>query len=271
MRNQMITISDCYNGHVDELFNPEFQAKIIMLSGEFETSRQKLLADRALRQAKFDLGEVPTFEVNHPAKTTAWKVAPIPKDLLDRRVEITGPISNSKMVINMLSENQDGEIASTAMLDFEDSMAPTWQNVVSGYKNIISVAAKNLTFIQNELDGSEKVYQLNPKKMALPMVRVRGLHMNEKNFCINGTAVSAGLLDLFTTAFHTAKTFIKDNKTPKFYVPKCEHYLEARWWNEVFTQIEHLLDLPVGTLKVTFLIETLPAAFLIEEIIYENK
>jgi len=271
MRNKLISISDCYNGNIAELFTLDFQAKISLLHAEFDVSRRELLKARDKRQERFDAGEVPTFESNHPAKNTDWRVATIPADLLDRRVEITGPINNPKMVINMLSENQNGDIACTAMLDFEDSMAPTWQNVVSGYKNIISVAAKNLTYAQTDENGKQKFYQLNSKKMAHPMVRVRGLHMDEKNFCVGGEAVSAGLLDLFTTAYHTSKLFLQNKMTPKFYVPKCEHYLEARWWNEVFSHIEQILEFPIGTLKVTFLIETLPAAFQMEEILYEIR
>lgn len=255
-----------------ELFPVELQKMIIEMHQQFEADRQELLLDRKAHQARYDKGEVPMFlkqmapHAHNPAHGD-WKVRPIPADLLDRRVEITGPISSTKMVIQMLSPNQDGEVANTAMLDFEDSMKPSWSNVKSGFKNIIGVANGNLSFTQD--DG--KSYQLNPNKMAHPMVRVRGLHLIEKNVLVNNQPVAGGFLDLLVTAFHTAKIFISNKKTPKFYVPKCEHYLEARLWNSVFGFIENKLNLPLGTLRATFLIETLPAAFQMEEILFEIK
>lgn len=252
------------------LFPEELKDLIIDLHFQFEVERQSLLAARSYRQSLYDLGEVPRFEAGHPAKTTNWGVAPIPPDLLDRRVEITGPISNTKMVINMLSANQDGETACTAMLDFEDSMAPTWPNVVMGLYNIIGVARENLEY-QQVTDTEIKTYRLNPAKMAHPMVRVRGLHMNERNILVNDVPVAAGFADLAATAFHTVNLFLGTHKTPKFYIPKCEHYLEARLWNNVLRMIEEKLAIARGTLKVTFLIETLPAAFQMEEILFEIR
>lgn len=248
------------------LFPQALQLLLSQLHEEFEVERQSLLAARRDRQTRFNRGEVPHFLTEGPAKSEPWMVAAIPEDLQDRRVEITGPISNPKMVINMLSENQDGEIANTAMLDFEDSMAPTWENVLQGLKNVVGVARKDLTVVT---DG--KTYKLNPAKMAHPMVRVRGLHMNEVHYTVGHQEISASLFDLAATAFHTARVFLADGKTPKFYVPKCEHYLEARWWNKVFQRIEKSLELPLGTLRVTFLIETLPAAFQMEEILFEIR
>lgn len=253
-----------------DLFPEELKNLIIDLHESFEVGRQALLKNRSYRQSLYDQGRVPRFENDHIAKTSEWKVAPIPADLLDRRVEITGPISNTKMVINMLSANQDNEMACTAMLDFEDSMAPTWQNVVSGIYNIIGVANQNLSFTQTTAAGT-KTYQLDPAQMAHPMVRVRGMHMVEKNILVNDVPVAAGIVDLAATAYHTARLFLNSKKTPKFYVPKCEHYLEARWWNSIFAHIEESIQLERGTLKVTFLIETLPAAFQMEEILFEIR
>lgn len=253
-----------------DLFPDGLKQLIIDLHRSFEIGRQSLLKTRTYNQSLYDQGRVPRFSSEHVAKTTDWKVAPIPQDLLDRRVEITGPISNPKMVINMLSANQDNEIACTAMLDFEDSMAPTWENVIWGIHNIIGVANQNLTFTQETKEGT-KTYKLNPARMAHPMVRVRGLHMSEQNITVDNVPVAAGLVDLATTAYHTAHTFLKSNKTPKFYVPKCEHFLEARWWNSILAHIEESLGLTRGTLKVTFLIETLPAAFQMEEILFEIR
>jgi malate synthase len=173
------------------------------------------------------------------------------------------------MVINMLSRNTEGFRADTAMLDFEDSMMPSWQNVLSGYQNIIEAVDGTLEFVKT--GEQNKVYRLNPKDMPVVMVRVRGLHMVEPNILANGMPIPAGLLDLVTCAFHTARKLIGQRKTPKFYVPKCEHYLEARWWNDVFVAIEENLGLSTGTIKATFLIETLPAAFQMEEILFELK
>lgn len=253
-----------------DLFPQALRNLIIDLHLAFEVDRQALLAARTYRQSLYDLGESPHFEKGHPAKTTDWNVAPIPHDLLDRRVEITGPISSAKMVINMLNPNQDGETACTAMLDFEDSMAPTWANVISGIYNIIGVAKKNLSFEQ-VTDAGVKTYKLNSEKTALPMVRVRGLHLSEKHILVNEVPVAAGFVDLAATAFHTAQIFLDSGITPKFYIPKCEHYLEARLWNTAMNMIEEKLSLPQGTLRVTFLIETLPAAFQMEEILYEIR
>ena len=256
-----------------ELFPQELQTLLNELHRDLDGERQQLLSARDVRQLRFNRGEVPQFLSEGPAKTEPWMVAPIPLDLLDRRVEITGPISSAKMVINMLNENSGGEVANTAMLDFEDSMAPTWENVTQGLRNIIGVARKNLIYVQSAADHDypEKVYRLNVEKMAHPMVRVRGLHMPEVNYRVDGQMISASIFDLACTAFHTAKVFLRDGKTPKFYVPKCEHYLEARWWNKLFQKIENSLQLPIGTLRVTFLIETLPAAFQMEEILYEIR
>ena len=268
----MVSDFESSNFTYSELFPPQLESLLTELHDLFEDERRVLLTARLEKQAQYDAGEVPRFIKDHPARKTGWKVATIPADLLDRRVEITGPISNTKMVINMLNPNQDGERACTAMLDFEDSMAPTWKNVISGIENVIGVANGNLSFTQPAAaDSAAKVYKLNKSNMAHPMVRVRGLHLNEESVLINGAPISAGLFDLAMTAFHTAKNFLESGKTPKFYVPKCEHYLEARWWNQIFRTIEDSLQLAHGTLKVTFLIETLPAAFQMEEILFEIK
>lgn len=212
-----------------DLFSTDFETLLAELHTALESERQTLLAARIEKQNRYDAGEVPQFKKDHPSRKTGWKVAPIPADLQDRRVEITGPVSNTKMVINMLSPNQDGERACTAMLDFEDSMGPSWKNVICGIENVIGVSKMDLVFEQPS-DGTSaaKIYKLDPTNMAHPMVRVRGLHLNEKNVLVNGAQVSAGLFDLAATAFHTAKNFLNSGKTPKFYVPKCEHYLEAR-------------------------------------------
>lgn len=258
---------------IENLFPPDLAQLIAKLHVEYQKERVRLLAQRKIRQDKFDSGDLPQFaNKSSQAVSEKWMVAPIPKDLQTRRVEITGPVNDAKMAINMLNRNSEGHRADTAMLDFEDSMRPTWGNVLSGYQNIRAICAGDLTFIKvKDADSPEKIYQLNSEDMAHPMIRVRGLHLLESNFLVDGEAVSAGLLDLVTCAYFTAKDFIKQGKTAKYYVPKCEHFEEARWWHDLFSSIEKELYLPHASLRVTFLIETLPAAYLMEEILYEIK
>lgn len=267
--NQIKVIHE--NNFSKEILTNELREILFKLHSEFEPKRKKLLKSREEQQRKFDSGEVPKFSPDHEAKKTNWKVASIPEDFLDRRVEITGPISSTKMVIQMLSENAEGEIACTAMLDFEDSMKPSWENVESGIKNIIGVSLGSLSYSQKSVDGKEKIYRLNTDKMARPMVRVRGLHLNESNVLIGREPIAAGLFDLTVTAFHTAQKFLKNGITPHFYIPKTEHYLESRWWNELLGAIESNFGLSKGTLRTTLLIETLPAAFQMEEILFEQR
>lgn len=252
------------------LFPEEFQGCLVRLHRHFQGWRDELLVARAIQQAKFDAGSVPRFTPEHPCHGFQWNVASIPADLQDRRVEITGPIHNTKMVINMLNPRGDGVVANTAMLDFEDSMAPTWSNVLDGIHNLIGVANRNLSCEVFE-KGMLKHYKLKEVGIAHPMVRVRGLHMDEEHVTVDGQAVSAGLFDLAASAWWTARTFVEQGRTPKFYVPKTQSSLEARWWNEVFAKVEQEVGLPRGTLRVTFLIETLPAAFQMEEILWEIR
>ncbi len=254
------------------LINDEVKEILMICHRELNGQRLNLLAERKNRQKKYDAGRLPTFEEYHPASEQVWKVAPIPEDLLERRVEITGPINNTKMVINMLSRTADGARADMAMLDFEDSMKPNWNNVIDGVLNIIGVAQGDLKFVQPGNEGKpEKIYQINPQDMAHPMVRIRGLHLEEANLACNGENLSAGMVDLVLTAYHTAKTFINNGMTPKFYVPKVEHYLEARWWHTLFSLVEARLGIENGTLRTTLLIETLPATYQMEEILYEIR
>ena len=247
---------------------------IASLHRDLQPAREELLAARDERQAAFDAGDVPSYlpEEEHPDAHGDWSVAPLPDDVLQRRVEITGPVNNAKMVINMLSRNDQGDRADAAMLDFEDSMKPTWPNVMQGVENVKDAAAGTLTFTKPGRDGEpDKEYALDPDDMPLLMVRIRGLHLDESNLRVDDTPVSGALLDLAMVAYHSARTLMEQDKTPKYYVPKVEHYLEARWFNRLFEGIQEALDIPVGTFKATFLIETLPAAFQMEEILYEFR
>ncbi|MEO1477082.1 MAG: malate synthase A [Bacteroidota bacterium] len=256
------------------LLTPDALALLARLHRALEPERQSLLMARKARQESFDNGARPDFlePTEHPDARGDWQVAPLPEDLQMRRVEITGPVSDAKMVINMLSRTADGQRADCAMVDFEDSMKPSWNNVMQGVENVIGIAEGTLSAEKTDAMGVVvKRYQLDPADMALPMVRVRGLHLDESNLRIDGAPISGGLLDFALVAYHTAKTFMAKGTTPKFYVPKVEHYLEARWWNTLMDGIEDALGLERSTVRATFLIETLPAAYQMEEILYEIR
>ncbi len=258
----------------ERVLTPGAVSLIAGLHGALQEERQELLRVRAERQRSFDEGAVPEYVEGDAAVRARgdWTVAPLPDDLLVRRVEITGPISDAKMVINMLSRTAAGLRADAAMLDFEDSMKPSWPNVMQGVENLIGAAGGTLTFVKPAAgDQPEKLYALDPEDMPILMVRCRGLHLDEANLQVDGEPVSGGLMDLALSTFHTARKLLAQGKTPKYYVPKVEHYLEARWWNRLLTLLEKELGLPIGTLRATFLIETLPAAFQMEEILYELR
>lgn len=258
----------------ERVLTPGAISLIAGLHSALQERRRELLGARAERQRRFDEGAVPKYLEDDVAERarTDWRVARLPEDLLVRRVEITGPISDTKMVINMLSRTAAGTRADAAMLDFEDSMKPSWANVMQGVENLIGAADGTLTFVKPAAGNEpEKLYALDPADMPLLMVRCRGLHLDEANLRVDGEAVSGGLMDLALSTFHTARQLLNQGKTPKYYVPKVEHYLEARWWNLLFTLLETELGFPTGTLRATFLIETLPAAFQMEEILYELR
>lgn len=261
-----LTESSTPSSQNHELFPEKLLSLVRELHHEFNSERLELLKARKRRQKHYDDGELPSYLGESEATTSPWKIARIPEELLCRRVEITGPVNSTKMVINMLSRNEFGERADMAMLDFEDSMKPSWINVLDGYRNVMGAVSGDLSF-----EGNGKVYRLNPSDMAYVMVRVRGLHLDEPHFMIDKEPVAAGLLDLVVCYYHTAHQYLAQGKTPKYYIPKCEHYLEARWWNRLFTRLETAMGHPVGTLRATFLIETLPATFQVEEILFELR
>ena len=260
--------------HARRVLPSDALALVARLHRELDGERRHLLELRRIRQAEWDAGAVPSY-LDGPETAEArgdWRVAELPPHLLRRRVEITGPISDPKMVINMLSRTEDGHRADAAMLDFEDAMKPSWTNVVQGIENLIGAVDGTLTFVKPAQGGQPaKVYRIDPTDMPILMVRVRGLHLQENNVRVDGVPVSAGLFDFALSAWHTARKLVEQGKTPKYYVPKCESYLEARWWNRLFLLVQEALGLPRGTIKVTFLIETLPAAFECEEILYEIR
>ncbi|MEM9593589.1 MAG: malate synthase A [Acidobacteriota bacterium] len=251
---------------------PGAVALLARLHRELAAERAQLLEAREARQAAFDAGAVPEYlDAESEAVRGDWRVAPVPQDLSRRRVEITGPVNDTKMVINMLSRNPEGDRADAAMVDFEDSMKPSWKNVLDGVVNVAGAARRDLTFVKSAAGRPDKVYALDPEDMAKLMVRVRGLHLAETNVTIDGEPVAAGLFDFALCLFHAARPQVERGETPAFYVPKCEHHLEARWWNRLFTLAQEAVGLTAGTLRATFLIETLPAAFQMEEILHEIR
>jgi len=232
------------------------------LAHRFGGRVEELLARRRERQARFDAGERPRFLPETAAvRESAWTVAPLPADLLDRRVEITGPVDR-KMIINALNSG-----ANVFMADFEDSNAPTWENVVEGQRNLIDAVDGSIRYVQ---PGADKVYALGPKVATL-MVRPRGWHLPEKHVRTGGRPVPASLFDFGLYFFHNARKLLERGTGPYFYVPKMQSHLEARLWNDVFLRAQEALGIARGTIKATVLIETLPAAFEMDEILHELR
>jgi malate synthase len=240
---------------------PEPLAFLRRLAGEFEPVRRRLLARRAERQARFDVGEDPGFLAETEAvRRGTWSVAAAPADLTKRWVEITGPVER-KMMINALNSG-----ASVFMADFEDSLSPTWPNVVHGQTNLVDAVRRRIAF-----DSPEgKTYRLNAE-IATLLVRPRGWHLSEKHVFVGGEPVSASLFDFGLYFFHNARERLDRGTGPYFYLPKMESHLEARLWNDVFELAQDELGIPRGTVRATVLIETLPAAFEMEEILYELR
>jgi malate synthase len=222
-----------------------------------------LLEARRARKARWDAGAPLSFltETKAIRDDATWRVAAVPEDLLDRRVEITGPVDR-KMIINALSSG-----ASCYMADFEDSTSPTWENVVRGQANLIDAVRRTITF---DDPATGKHYAL-ADRLATLLVRPRGLHLVERHALLGGKPVPASVFDLGLYLFHNARELLARGTGPYFYFPKLEHHLEARLVNDVFNEAERLLGIPRGTCKVTVLIETLPAAFQMEEILYELR
>ncbi len=245
-----------------EIVTPEALAFLAGLHRKFNGTRRHLLVRREERQARFDAGELPDFLPETASiRSGDWSVAPIPADLLDRRVEITGP-TDRKMVINALNSG-----ARVFMADFEDATAPTWDNLIEGQINLADRWRGKLAFTD---PASGKDYKLSDKPAVL-LVRPRGWHLPEDHLHIDNEPMSGSLFDFGLYVFHNAQAIREQGSGPYFYLPKLESHLEARLWNEVFLHAEEALDLPVGTIKATVLIETLPAAFEMDEIIYELR
>jgi len=257
-----VRINGPVEGRAHEILTPEAIAFVAALHRRFDGRRRELLAARAARQARFDAGELPDF-LPETAEVRAgdWRVGPIPADLQDRRVEITGPVDR-KMIINALNSG-----AKVFMADFEDATSPTWANLIEGQVNLKDRWAGALSHVD---PNSGKSYRLGDTPAVL-LVRPRGWHLPERHLEVDCQAVAGGLFDFGLYVFHNAEAARAQGSGAYFYLPKLESHLEARLWNDVFVAAQDALGLPVGTFKATVLIETIPAAFEMDEILYELR
>ncbi len=244
----------------DTVLTGEALALVATLHRQFEPRRKELLARRVERTKRLDAGERPDFLAEtRNVRDGDWKVAPVPADLQCRRVEITGPVER-KMIINALNSGADAY-----MTDFEDSNTPNWTNQIQGQINVRDAIRRTIT-----LQQGEKTYKLNDKVATL-VVRPRGWHLDEKHVTVDGQRVSGGIFDFALFMVHNAKELLARGSGPYFYLPKMESHLEARLWNDIFVATQKALDIPQGTIKATVLIETILAAFEMEEILYELR
>lgn len=254
-------LGDVPDGYEDILI-PEALGFVATLQRKFNKTRISLLQKREERQKEIDAGKMPDFlpETEYIRKGT-WTIAPLPPDLQDRRVEITGPAGDRKMVINALNSG-----AKMFMADFEDANSPTWNNTIEGQINLRDAIRRNIQFVNP--DG--KQYSLNENTATL-IVRPRGWHLEEKNVLIDGEPVSGSLFDFGLYFYHNADTLLGNGTGPYFYLPKLESHSEARLWNEVFVLAQNELGISQGTIKATVLIETILATFEMDEILYELR
>ena len=245
----------------EKILSAEALIFIKCLHERFNPERIKLLEKRKITQAEIDKGNLPGFlEETKNIRESDWQVAPVKMDLQDRRVEITGPVER-KMIINALNSG-----AKIFMADFEDSNSPDWYNTINGQINLSEAIRKTISFT-NE---AGKEYTLN-ENVATLMVRPRGWHLDEKHLLIDGEMISASLFDFGLYFFHNAATLVNKGSGPYFYLPKLEHYLEARLWNDVFVFAQDYCKIPKGTIKATVLVETILAAFQLNEILWELR
>ena len=248
------------NGY-EAILTPEATAFLVALETRFGPRRLELLAKRDVRRLELEAGALPDFlESTRAIRESDWTVAPIPAALEDRRVEITGPVER-KMVINALNCG-----APTFMADFEDSNSPTWTNAIDGQINLRDAVTGTIGFTSPE----GKVYKLNDKPAVL-IVRPRGWHLVEKHFRVNGAAISGSLFDFGLYFFHNAKNLLAKGAGPYFYLPKMESHLEARLWNDVFVFAQEYCGVPQGSVRATVLIETILAAFEMDESLWELR
>ncbi len=246
--------------HVNEILTPAALAFVEQLHRHFNPERLRLLADRAARQRRIDAGEMPDFVPNPiESRDPKWRVAATPPDFDDRRVEITGPV-DPKMMINALNSG-----ASVFMADFEDALSPTWANVVTGHWAVAQAVRRTLTH-----QTDEKAYALD-ERIATLCIRPRGWHLDEAHVLVDGAPISASIFDFGMWFFHNARELLARGSGPYLYLPKLESHLEAALWNEIFVAAQRALDVPQGSIRATVLIETILAAFEMEEILFELR
>ena len=244
-----------------EILTPDALQFVAHLARRFTPARDALLAKRRERQAAIDAGQMPDFlPATREVREASWTVAPIPPDLVDRRVEITGPVDR-KMVINALNSG-----AQVYMADFEDAHSPGWHATIEGQVNLRDAVRGTIEYVNPE----GVVYKLKPP-LATLLVRPRGWHLHEKHLRVDGKLIPGGLFDFGLFFFHNARALMEKGTGPYFYLPKLESHLEARLWNDVFVWAQQELGVPRGTVRATVLIETLPAAFEMDEILYELR
>jgi malate synthase len=248
-------------GQYADVLTEQALAFLAQLARKFENRRRELLERRAVRQREISAGHLPDFlTTTREIREGEWTVAPIPSDLRDRRVEITGPVDR-KMIINALNSG-----ANVFMADFEDSNTPTWDNNLQGHINLRDAVDRTISFVSPE----GKSYQL-ADKVATLMVRPRGWHLVERHLFVDGSPISGSLFDFGLFFFHNAKRLVEQGSGSYFYLPKLESHLEARLWNDVFNFAQDELGLARGTIRATVLIETILAAFEMDEILYELR
>ncbi|MES1240140.1 MAG: malate synthase A [Acidobacteriota bacterium] len=255
-----IQVTGPVHGRQESILTQHALGFLYELQRRFGPAREDLLVRRDRRLADFAAGARPEFlDSTADVREASWQVAPPPPDLLDRRVEITGPVER-KMMINALNSG-----ASVFMADFEDALSPTWENVLDGQVNLIDAARREISF-----QSADKEYRLDDETATL-LVRPRGWHLEERHVLIDGQPMSASLFDFGLYVLHNAQELIDRASGPYFYLPKLESHLEAQLWNQVFEHAQDALGIPYGTIRATVLIETILAAFEMEEILYELR
>ena len=232
------------------------------ICNKFEDTRQQILENRKRIQDSISSGNRLSFPENKEIREKEWTVTPPPDDVANRNVEITGPVDR-KMIINALNSGAD-----VFMADFEDSTSPTWKNIMDGQVNLLDANLRDLEFVDPK---NKKTYSLNAESKTSLFVRPRGLHLNEKNFLIEGNPISGAFLDFALYTFHNSKLRLDNGIGTYFYIPKLENSLESKLWDDIFTFSEDELDLPRGTIRATVLLETISASFEIEEILFSLK
>jgi malate synthase len=251
-----------FGGREAEVLTPDAVAFIADLQRTFNKRRKELLEARHARQKRIDAGEKPDFlKETRQIRESEWSVAPLPGDILDRRVEITGPVDR-KMIINALNSG-----AKVFMADFEDSNTPTWSNLIDGQINLRDAIQRTISYTD---PSTQKQYKLNDRTAVL-FVRPRGWHLEERHMLVDGEPMSGSVFDFGLYFFHNAQELLVRDSGPYFYLPKMESHLEARLWNDIFLHAEQKIGLPAGKIKATVLIETILAAFEMDEILYELR